>query len=160
MPGSCQAVIANGLPCRLKNFLVLFIVHVSKSSRLTSVGHWLFGFEQISLYDDNEKQNLIGCLISCNAASFSQFVGSFWSIQDQPACRHSLPTEFKRNCYELLNKTFMCTWYSPASRYKEMIEKKWKIPGNFQFFSGNSRLPLIPSLNSSLTFIKAMSTCE
>ena len=128
---------------------------VSKSSRLTSVGHWLFGFEQISLYDDNEKQNSTGYLISCNAASFSQFVGSFWSIQDQPACRHSLPTEFKRNCYKLLNFQQLLD-----STYKEMIEKKWTIPGNFQLFPGNSSLPLISTLNSSLTFIKAMSTCE
>ena len=135
---------------------------------LTSVGHWLSGFEQISLYDDNEKQNSTGYLISCNAASFSQFVGSFWSIQDQPACRHSLPTEFKRNCYKqhykLLNNIFnIHDRYSPASRYstyKEIIEKKWTIPGNVQSFTGNSSLPLIPTLNSSLTFIKAMSTCE
>ena len=36
---------------------------------------------------------------------------------------------------------------------------KWTIPGNVQSFPGNSSLPLIPTLNSSLTFIKAMSTC-
>ena len=142
-----------------KSLVYHSILYQNLAGSLTLVGHWVFGFEQISLYDDNEKQNLIGCLISCNAASFSQFVGSFCSVQDQPACRHSLPTEFKRNCYKLLN--IIDDFHQLLdSTYKEMIEKKWKIPGNFQFFSGNSRLPLIPSLNSSLTFIKATSTCE
>ena len=155
MPGSCQAAIANGLSCRLKNFHCS-ILYQNLAGSLTSVGHWLSGLEQISLYDDNEKQNSTGYLISCNAASFSQLVGSFWSIQDQPACRHSLPTEFKKNCYKLMNNIFI----HDVHQLPDIVHiKKWTIPGNVQSFPGNSSLPLIPTLNSSLTFIKAMSTC-
>ena len=171
MPGSCQAITKKSTGGHHK-WIALFIENLSSlvyhsilyqnlAGSLTLVEHWVFGSEQISLYDDFEKQNLIGCLISCNAASFSQIVGSFCSLQDQPACRHSLPTEFERNCYNLLNIIdFYIIFTSFDTTSKEMIEKKWTIPGNFKFFPGNSSLPLIPTLNSSLTFTKAMSTCE
>ena len=72
-----------------------------KNDILTGAEHWFwFGFEQIVPYDfddcKNSGQNSTGNLISCNSASFSQFLGFFWPLQLQPACRHSLPTEFKR----------------------------------------------------------------